>query len=233
MGDTLHMRATTNPQSAPHEQRRWSPYTVNGGTVIGVAGKDFCVIGGDTRMSSGYSIMTRDKSKIHEVTPHTVLGSAGMQADYATLRKVLEYKVRFYGHNHNREMSCPAFAQMLSNTLYGRRFFPYYAFNVVGGVDEEGKGAVFGYDAVGSFERVPYCCTGSGSALVTSLLDNQVMCKTHPSNFKELSLEETLALVKDAFTSCGERDIYTGDSVNLAIITKAGIKYETFELKKD
>lgn len=236
MADTLHLRAIPNKEATkqlPHEQRRWSPYTVNGGTVVGVSGEDFCVIGGDTRMSSGYSILSRDKSKLHQLTSHSVLGSAGMQADYATLRKVLDYKITFYGHTQEREMSTPAVAQMLSNTLYSRRFFPYYAFNVLGGVDAEGKGAVFGYDAVGSFERVPYCVTGSGSALVTSLLDNQVCFKTNPSNFKKLSLEETIALVKDAFTSCGERDIYTGDSVNLAIITKEGVRYERFELKKD
>ena len=39
-----------------------------------------------------------------------------------------------YKDNHETEISTPAFAQLLSNTLYMRRLFPYYTFNVVGGM---------------------------------------------------------------------------------------------------
>jgi 20S proteasome subunit beta 6 len=130
-------------------------------------------------------------------------------------------------------MSTTAIAQLLGNTLYYKRFFPYYCFNVLAGLDNEGKGAVFGYDAIGSFERIPYGVTGSGSALITSILDNQVAFKTQLKNKKDLSADECIDLVKDVMTAAGERDIYTGDSVDILLITKDGIKEEKFQLKKD
>ncbi len=79
-----------------------------------------------------------------------------------------------YKHSQGFDMSSPAIAQLLSVTLYYRRFFPYYAFCMVGGVDEEGKGAVYGYDAVGSYKRDDYGCMGSGQNFIMPILDNLV-----------------------------------------------------------
>lgn len=39
-------------------------YDDNGGTVVAVAGDDYCIVAGSTRLSTGYSILTRQQSKI-------------------------------------------------------------------------------------------------------------------------------------------------------------------------
>lgn len=40
---------------------------------------------------------------------------------------------------HNKEMDTSSVAAMLSTILYYRRFFPYYVYNIVAGLDAEGQ----------------------------------------------------------------------------------------------
>ena len=71
-------------------------------------------------------------------------------------------------------MSLGACAQRLSHILYNKRFFPFYVQCILGGLDEEGKGALYSYDPVGSYERESCRSAGSASSLIMPFLDNQV-----------------------------------------------------------
>ncbi|KAK4873393.1 hypothetical protein RN001_015422 [Aquatica leii] len=212
----------------------FSPYADNGGSIVAIAGDDYVVIGGDTRLSTGFQIYTRQQSKLFSLSKTTVLGCAGCWCDTLTLTRLLSARMQMYEQEHNKVMSTPAAAQMLSTVLYYKRFFPYYISNMLVGLDNDGKGCVYSYDPIGHCERSNYRAGGSAGALLQPLLDNQVGMK-NMQNIKDESipLERALAIIKDVFVSAAERDIYTGDGIHINIITKDGIKSDSFPLRKD
>lgn len=225
----------TLPQQGA-KQQQWSPYQDNGGTTAAIAGKDFVILAGDTRLNGDFCIHTRhDTSKIFQLTDKTFMASNGMQADRLQLQQMLKYRIQWYKFNNGGKVPpTKAIAQLMSTLLYQRRFFPYYTFNMIVGLDEEGKGVCYSYDAVGSTEPFAYGTRGSAASFVEPLLDclilRQHMAGQAPA---ELSKEETLAMLKNAFTGAAERDIFTGDSVSFFTITKDGVEQESFPLRKD
>lgn len=71
------------------------------------------------------------------VLAHTKTLSDAIKPDYNT--PVLMFLVpQMYKHSNNKMMTSGAIAAMLSTILYSRRFFPYYVYNIIGGLDEEG-----------------------------------------------------------------------------------------------
>ena len=104
-----------------------------------------------------------------------------MRADIITLHKNLEARIKLYKSKFKKEPNTEGVAQLLANTLYGRRFFPFYAFNALAGLDSKGAGVVYGYDAIGSYDKVVYGGQGSGSELIFPVLDKSFKGHNHLS----------------------------------------------------
>uniref|UniRef100_A0A2K6FEN5 Proteasome subunit beta type-1 n=1 Tax=Propithecus coquereli TaxID=379532 RepID=A0A2K6FEN5_PROCO len=199
-------------------QLRFSPYAFNGGNPPASASQS----AKNTGMSH------------HTQTDKTVIGCSGFHGDCLTLTKIIEARLKMYKHSNNKAMTTGAIAAMLSTILYSRRFFPYYVYNIIGGLDEEGKGAVYSFDPVGSYQRDSFKAGGSASAMLQPLLDNQVGFKNMQNvEHVPLSLDRAMRLVKDVFISAAERDVYTGDALRICIVTRDGTREETVPLRKD
>lgn len=109
-----------------------------------------------------------------------------------------------YKYNHREEMSTAAVASLLGNTLYNRRFFPFYAFNVLAGLDEEGHGVIYSYDAVGSYELLKYGVQGSAQSHIIPIMDSCVAKRNRNVPYVDLDREEALNLIKEVFTVATE-----------------------------
>lgn len=224
-------------------------YTDNGGSTLGITGDDFAILAGDTRMTSGYNINSRYVPKLFRIgdeeDSRIVLSVVGFAADGNALKERLDAIVKMYKYQHGKPMSVKACAQRLSTILYSKRFFPYYVHAILGGLDEDGKGALYSYDPVGSYEREQCRAAGAAASLIMPFLDNQVNFKNmyEPGSgeghnlkakaIEALSEDHVVSLVKDAFTSATERHIEVGDGLQMLIIKADGIHETYTPLKRD
>lgn len=233
------MNAVENIHADEKQHHRWSPYDMNGGSIVAIAGEDFAVIGSDTRLSTGYTIWTRDQQRIHQVGNNTVIGQVGFHGDCQFLMKILNTRSKMYEFDHGKKLDTPATASVVSKMLYSRRFFPLYVYNLVVGCEkdpETGKyrGLVYGYDPVGCYALEPYGAFGSAGPLLQPLLDNQIGYK-NMQNPKRLPLtkERAVSLIKDVFISAAERDIYSGDKAHIVVVDQNGVHEDFMALRRD
>ncbi|KAG8908393.1 Proteasome subunit beta type-6 [Tulasnella sp. 403] len=196
--------AVMSPSAVPLT-RNFNPYSENGGTILAIAGQDFAVVAGDTRQSEGYNIQTRYAPKVFRLTDKAVLAVNGFAADGNMFVKKVKQRLEWYRHAHGKDMPLRAIARMIQTMLYAKRFFPYYVYNILGGIEEDGSGAVYSFDPVGSYERELCRAAGAAQSLVQPFLDNQV-----------------LSIVTDSFTSATERHIEVGDGLEIYVILAKG-----------
>ena len=108
-----------------------------------------------------------------------------------------------------------------------------------------GHGALYNYDAVGSFERVKTSCLGKGQQLIQPMLDEfsgmeednalwDLSGKSEGrSPYLELNEDEAVNFVKKAFLAAAEREISIGDGAEIYIISRdKHVKRITFALPK-
>jgi 20S proteasome subunit beta 6 len=161
---------------------------------------------GDTRHTSGYNINSRTEKKVFRLGEDStlVLATVGFGADAKNVAETMKRAVdvgripplqlhilraglnkrtdfgsrkQDFKFQHNlKDMTVSAAAQFLSTFLYGNRFFPKYAYCILGGLDKDGKARLYSYDPVGSYSKdgERRAAAGAASALIVPFLDNQV-----------------------------------------------------------
>ena len=84
---------------------------------------------------------------------------------------------------------------------------------MVAGLDKNGRGIVYGYDAIGSYGPDRALAQGSAAHMILPFLDSEVIGYNNPKHADKpkITSERAVELVEKAFRSAAERDIYTGD----------------------
>ncbi|KAM7535629.1 hypothetical protein Aperf_G00000094111 [Anoplocephala perfoliata] len=214
---------------------QFNPYSQNGGTVLGISGRDFALVASDTRLTDEDMgiLFSRNSPHIYEIGPNLRICLAGFHGDVLTFIKIIESRVKDYRYHHKKEISLSALANLISICLYSRRFFPFYVSTILAGIDEDGRGAVYSFDPVGSYEREVFRALGTSGAILQPFMDSQIGGPDLAADCVELKKDDAVRLARDIFISAAERDIYCGDAVIVDVITAGGVQRTSFPLRRD
>jgi len=194
-----------------------------GTTTVGIICKDAVVLAAEKKSTLGYLVASKESEKILPLDIHIAMTIAGASGDAQVLARYLRAEFKLFEIEHRRKITVKGAAVLLSNILQSSKYFPYYVQLIIGGVDDFGP-QIFDLDAIGGIEESKkFTSTGSGSPIALGVLEDQYR--------DAMSVEEAKELAKRAIKAAIERDIGSGGrAIDIAVISKDGIKIETLPL---
>ena len=188
-----------------------------GATTIGLVCKDGVVLASERRVSYGYFIMSKSGRKVFQLTDKVGAACAGIVADMQILTREVSAYLRIYTYERELSVSVRTAAKLMGSMLFERRYFPYLAQTIVGGIDESGP-KLFVLDPLGSVIEDKFTAVGSGAEIAMGLLETEYN--------ENLTVEDGKGLARKAIKAASARDIGSGEGLDMLVITNVGTKEE-------
>jgi hypothetical protein len=87
-----------------------------------------------------------------QVNDRLFVGLAGLGTDQTTLFAKFKFRHNMYKLCEERDMTPATFAHMVSNTLYEKRFGPFFCSPVIAGLEPDDRPFLAGMDTIGAME---------------------------------------------------------------------------------
>jgi 20S proteasome subunit beta 3 len=117
-----------------------------------MVGKDCVAIACDLRLGMQALTVSNNFPKIFQYGD-VFLGLTGLATDVSTVSDLFRYKVNMYRLREERNISPQTMANLVSSSLYERRFGPYFVSPVIAGINQTtGKPFICGFDSIGCID---------------------------------------------------------------------------------
>jgi proteasome beta subunit len=183
---------------------------LKGTTTIGIVAKDGVVLATERRATAGTMISNKQTQKLFKIDQNLGVTIAGLVGDAQVLTRYLRAEVSLYRLRRNAPLSAEGAATLLANILSGNRYYPYYAWLILGGVDAKGS-HVFSVDPAGGCIEDRFVSVGSGSTFTYGLLEEGYT--------REISTSEAVDLALRGLTAAMKRDSASGDGYLVHVIS--------------
>lgn len=125
----------------------------DGGACVAMVGKDCVAIACDLRLGVQALTVSNNFPKIFRYGEDVFLGLTGLATDVATVSDLFRYKVNMYRLREERSISPQTMANLVSTSLYEKRFGPFFVSPIIAGINHTtGKPFICGFDSIGCID---------------------------------------------------------------------------------
>lgn len=194
--------------------------TKTGTTTVAMVCKDGVVLCADKRVTSGYLVSYKKFEKIIQINDNLAVTVAGTVSDVQLLTKLLKAELKLKDLRTNRDVTVKEAVNLLSSMVYNNirkmSLIPGISHFILGGKDDEGT-HVYDIGADGSITHIDeYTSSGSGSVMAYGVLETLYK--------KDMSIADAVTLGAKAINAAVQRDIASGNGIDIVSITKDGVK---------
>lgn len=191
-----------------------------GATAVGITFDGGVVFASEKRIAYGNFLVSKTTKKTFPLTDKVGATIAGLVADMQILVLQIKALAKVRKMELKRDVPPNSIAKMMSNLMYERRFFPFLTQIIVGGVVD--KPVIYTLDPLGSVLPDEYAAVGTGAESALGVLDQQFKPGMKEKDAVDLAVKSVKAATM--------RDSFSGDGIDVLVITKEGTKEFTEKL---
>jgi len=194
----------------------------SGTSILGIVCKDGVVMASDRRATAGNLVMSKNTRKAVKLNDYLVVSGTGMASDIDFLHKIVAAELRLKELKSKQRPTVKEAANLIATLSYRniRQFstIPAIAGTLVAGYNEDGTSELYTIEPAGSIAKVDDFDANfsSGMPFIIGLLERQYK--------KEITVKQGVELASEAIKSSTQRDIGSGNGIDIFTITKDGIK---------
>ena len=191
-------------------------------SIVGIVCKDGVVIGGDRRATAGTIIMSKKEKKVVNINEYIVVAGTGVASDIDLSKRIFGAELKLKELRSKTRPTIREAATLFGMITYRSIRTPSMVPSIVGmlvaGFNEDGSVELYTVEPAGGVYKVEdYDANfSSGMPYILGLLERQWK--------KDMTIQQGVDLAVEALKSSIQRDVGSGNGIDVFTITKDGIK---------
>jgi proteasome beta subunit len=191
-------------------------------SLVGIVCKDGVVIGGDRRATAGSIVMSKRERRAVAINDYIVVAGTGVASDIELSKRVFTAELKLIELKTKRRPTVKEAATLFGMIAYRNirspSMVPSVVGMLVGGVNDDGVTELYTVEPAGGVYKVDdYDANfSSGMPYILGFLERQWK--------KNLTIQEGVELAVESLKSSTQRDVGSGNGIDVIAITKDGIK---------